>query len=174
MLYPYVPASAKQSLECLGCEVDWSSVGEFTVKEGKKIKSCILFKKIDDTEMARAKSYQSKYTQVSEKGMDNTVPYADFAKLNLVAGTILDVTEHPEASKLYVLKVDIGKEQRTIVAGLRQRYKKEEILGKQIIVIENLEPKELRGIRSYGMLLATEDGTILSPSSKVKKGSRIM
>ena len=174
MLYPYIPSSAKQALECLGCELDWSSIEEFSIKEGGKIKSCILFKKIDDSEMARAKSYQSKYTQVSEKGIDNTLPYADFTKLNLVAGTILDVSEHPEASKLYVLKVDLGKEHRTIVAGLRQRYKKEELLGKQVIVVENLEPKELRGIRSYGMLLATEDGTVLSPSSKVKNGSRGM
>ena len=105
--------------------------------------------------------------------MDNTVPFSDFAKLNLVVGTIADVSDHPEADKLYVLKVNLGHEQRTIVAGIKHKYKKEDLLHKQVIIVENLEPKQLKGVRSYGMLLAADDGTIISPEKQVKNGTKL-
>ncbi|MBI4162975.1 MAG: methionine--tRNA ligase [Candidatus Aenigmarchaeota archaeon] len=173
MLYPYVPVSSKKALDALGAELDWSDIKEFTLKPGTEIKSQILFRKIEATDLDRAKAYQSKYAKISEKGNDNNIPFSDFTKLNLVVGTVVDVSDHPEADKLYVLKVNLGHEQRTIIAGIKHKYKKEELLNRQIIVVENLEPKELRGVRSYGMLLAAEDGTIISPEKHVKNGTRL-
>ncbi len=174
MLYPYVPVASKKALDALGAEIDWSNIKKFSLKSGTEIRSQILFRKIEAHDLARAKSYQSKYTQVSEKGADSTVPFSDFSKLNMVVGTVVDVKDHSSAEKLYILKVNLGHEQRIIVSGLREKYKKEELIGKQVIVIENLESKELRGVRSYGMLLATKDGVIVSPIEKIKNGTRII
>src|SRR3989344_2793331 len=81
----------------------------------------------------------------------------EFQKLDLRTAKILNVEEHPNASKLYVLKISFGNEERQIVAGIRQYYEKEELIGKTIIVVKNLEPAVLRGIKSEGMLLAAEN-----------------
>jgi|SRR3989344_3936210 len=83
----------------------------------------------------------------------NKIKFEDWEKLDLRSGRILEVKDHPNADKLYVLKVDIG-EERQIVAGIKKSYSKEELIGKQIIVISNLEPVILRGVESQGMLLA--------------------
>ena len=83
----------------------------------------------------------------------NKIKFEDWEKLDLRSGRILEVKDHPNADKLYILKVDIG-EERQIVAGIKKSYSKEELIGKQIIVISNLEPVILRGVESQGMLLA--------------------
>jgi methionine--tRNA ligase beta chain len=77
--------------------------------------------------------------------------------LDLRVGEIVEVKDHPGADKLYVLKVDLGSEQRQLVAGLKGYYPAEELSGKKIIVVCNLKPAKLRGIISEGMLLAGED-----------------
>jgi len=102
------------------------------------------------------------------------IPFSEFKKLDLRVGTITEVKDHPDAEKLYIMQVDIGKEKRQLVAGLKGIYTADELKNKQIIVVCNLEPKELRGIQSHGMLLAAEDGTILAPDKNVKNGSRVM
>jgi len=80
---------------------------------------------------------------------------------------IVDVRDHPDADKLYVLQVDLGDERRQIVAGIRANYKPEELRGQKIAVLVNLQPARLRGIESKGMLLAGEDekdvGIVLAP-----------
>lgn len=81
-----------------------------------------------------------------------------FAYLDLRVGEITSVEDHPEAEKLYVLRVELGKEKRTLVAGLKGHYSKKELEGKRIVVVANLKPAKLRGIESKGMLLAADDG----------------
>ncbi len=81
----------------------------------------------------------------------------DFAKLELRVGKILQSEQHPKADKLLVLKVKVGPEERTIVSGIRQWYKPEELIGKKVIVVTNLKPVKLRGIESQGMILSAED-----------------
>ena len=81
---------------------------------------------------------------------------------HMVVGVIEDIEPHPNADKLYVLKVDIGGEERTIVSGLKDFYKPEEILGKKLAMIVNLKPVNLRGVESNGMILAAESGDTLS------------
>ena len=78
----------------------------------------------------------------------------DFGKLDLRVAEILEVNDHPNADRLYAMKIKIGEEERSLVAGIKQHYSKEDLIGKKIIVIANLEPVELRGVRSEGMLLA--------------------
>jgi len=77
--------------------------------------------------------------------------------LNLKVAKIIEVSNHPNAEKLYVLKIDLGTEKRQLVAGLKEHYSKEELKGKKIIVVTNLKHAKLRGVESQGMLLAGED-----------------
>ena len=100
----------------------------------------------------------------------------DFQQLELVVAQIKEVKEHPNADKLFILKIDTGKEEKQIVAGIRSSYAKEALLGRKIIVVNNLEPAKLRGEESNGMLLAASDEngvSILTPDRNVKIGSRV-
>ena len=108
--------------------------------------------------------------------MTEKIKYEDFKKLDLRVATIKKVENHPNADKLYVLTIDLGDEMRSLVAGIKNYYKPEELIDKQIIVVANLEPAKLRGIESNGMLLAADDKNnlvILTPEKKIKEGSKI-
>lgn len=99
----------------------------------------------------------------------------DFSKVELKVAEILAVEDIEGADKLYKLEVDLGDEQRQLVAGIKEAYSKEDLIGKQIIVIVNLEPAKLRGVESQGMLLAVdgEQPVILIPEKKVPNGTKI-
>lgn len=100
----------------------------------------------------------------------------DFKKLELKVAEIKEVQEHPRAEKLYVITIDLGDKTKQVVAGIRSSYKKEDLVGKQIVVVDNLEPAILRGVESHGMLLAVSDETgitVISPERKVKLGSTV-
>ena len=84
------------------------------------------------------------------------VSFSEFNKLDLRIGKVLEATEHPNADKLYVLKVDIGEKLIQLVAGLRPYYRADELKDKYIVVLVNLEPRTVRGIESQGMLLAAQ------------------
>jgi methionyl-tRNA synthetase len=90
------------------------------------------------------------------------ISFDDFKKLNLVVATVTKVEEHPGADRLLLLTVDLGKEERTLVAGIREFYRPQELVGKQLVVVENLEPATIRGVESRGMILAAPDGRTLS------------
>lgn len=108
--------------------------------------------------------------------MTGEVAYEEFAKLDLRIATILEVSDHPNADKLYVVKIDLGGEQRQIVAGIKPAYTKEELVGKQIVVVANLEHAKLRGVESQGMLLAADSegkAVLLMPEKLVKDGVKI-
>ena len=87
------------------------------------------------------------------------IEFADFQKVEMKTGKVLSVEVHPNADKLYVLKVDLGAgETRTIVAGVRAFYTPEQLTGKTVIVAANLAPRPLRGVESQGMVLAVHEG----------------
>ena len=99
-----------------------------------------------------------------------------FQKIDLRVARILEVQDHPKADKLYILKVDLGDETRQIVAGIKNHYKKEELINKKIIIIANLKPAVLRGFESKGMLLAADDGSnvvIVTTDKDIGNGSKI-
>jgi len=98
----------------------------------------------------------------------------DFRKLELKVAEISQVSDHPDADRLYIVTLDLGDKTKQVVAGIRGFYQKEELVGKQVVVVDNLEPAVLRGVESQGMLLAASDDTgivIISPQRKVKLGS---
>jgi tRNA-binding protein len=90
--------------------------------------------------------------------MADSIAYADFAKLELRVAKVLEVRPHPNADRLLLLNVDIGDEQKQIVAGIRHHYEPEQLVGKLIVIVNNLEPATLRGESSNGMLLAATSG----------------
>lgn len=104
------------------------------------------------------------------------VSFENFKKLDIRIASIKEVREHPNADKLYVLNIDTGTETRQIVVGIRKHYKKEELVGKKIVVVTNLEPATIRGVESAGMLLAASDESnivLLIPEKAIGVGSKI-
>ena len=85
------------------------------------------------------------------------VNFDDFSKLDLKVGKILEVSMHPDAEKLYLLKVDVGDKTIQLVAGIKPFYVPEQLENKLIVVLTNLEPKNIRGVLSEGMVLAAQD-----------------
>jgi methionyl-tRNA synthetase len=105
------------------------------------------------------------------------VPYAEFKKLDIRVARVLSVENHPNADKLYVLKIDAGDGERQIVAGLRPYYAPEQLQGRDIVIVANLEPAMLRGVESNGMLLAAQDGAnvlALQPDRPAAPGSKVL
>ena len=159
LLEPYMPETSKKIQK------------QLNIKEDINIKNCkpkritykpgqpeILFKKIEIKKMEEKKQYCS---------------YEDFQKLDIRTATIRDVKDHPNADKLYILELE---PKRKIVAGIKEFYKKEELINKQIIFISNLEPKTIKGIESQGMLLAAGDKNkciLLCPDKKTEDNLKI-
>jgi methionyl-tRNA synthetase len=110
--------------------------------------------------------------------MPDPISYDDFAKLDLRVAKVLEARPHPNAERLLLLQVDVGDEQKQIVAGIRQHYTPEQLVGKRIVIVNNLAPVMLRGETSNGMLLAatsgervivlTPDDPECAPGAKVK------
>lgn len=110
----------------------------------------------------------------------NIIKFSDWEKFDLRVAKILNVDEIDGADKLYKLSIDLGKElgKRTLVAGLKPYYKKDELKNKRCVVFTNLEPRKLKGIESQGMLLAAVDEKknkvcLLQPESEIELGSKI-
>ncbi len=104
------------------------------------------------------------------------VTFDEFKKLEIKVAKIKEVNNHPNADKLYVVTIDVGGEDKTIVAGIKNYYQPDELIGRQIVVVDNLEPATIRGVQSQAMLLAASDDngiSILTPDREVKIGSTI-
>jgi methionyl-tRNA synthetase len=105
------------------------------------------------------------------------IEFADFQKVEMKTGKVLAVEVHPNADKLYVVRVDLGAgETRTVVAGVRAWYAPEQLVGKTVIVAANLQPRALRGVESQGMLLAVHDGDrvkVLTVDGEAAPGIRV-
>jgi methionyl-tRNA synthetase len=92
----------------------------------------------------------------------------DFAKLDLRVAKVLSCEPHPKADKIWVLQVDLGTEKRQILAGLREHVKPDELVGRKIVVIANLAPRQIRGLESQGMVLAAEEAGVVAPLTPAK------
>jgi methionyl-tRNA synthetase len=104
------------------------------------------------------------------------ISFNDFMKLDLRTAKIIEVEDVEGKDKLFKLTIEVGSEKRTLVAGLKEYYSKEEMLGKTIIIVANLEPKKLAGILSEGMLLAAEEEgkvVLLTTDKEIPSGSKI-
>jgi methionyl-tRNA synthetase len=100
----------------------------------------------------------------------------EFMKMELIIAQVKEVKEHPNADRLYVLKVDTGSEERQLIAGIRLHYKPEDLVGRRVVIVANLEPATIRGEQSQGMVLAASDEagiSVLMPDRDVVLGSRV-
>lgn len=105
------------------------------------------------------------------------ITFDDFLKLDLRVATIRQAEPHPNADKLIVLQVDLGAEQRQIIAGIKGYYEPVALVGKQIVVVANLAPRKMRGLESQGMLLAAvsddrESLTLLTTDREIAAGTK--
>src|SRR4051794_6570606 len=104
------------------------------------------------------------------------ISYDDFAKLELRVATVLAAREHPNATKLLLLQIRVGTVEKQIVAGIREHYKPDDLVGRQIVIVNNLQPAVIRGEASNGMLLAASDAAgvvLLRPDREVESGSKV-
>ena len=132
-IYPFIPETGEKIAKQIGQKIGTLKDVQFTEKtKGKMPQPEILFKKFE----------------IKEED--------PFTKVNLKVAEIIDIQDHPDADKLYVMQINLGKEKRQLVAGLKPYFKPEELKGKHIIVVTNLKPAKLKGIESNGMLLAAE------------------
>ncbi|MDD5428378.1 MAG: hypothetical protein PHI58_03965 [Candidatus Omnitrophica bacterium] len=100
--------------------------------------------------------------------------YEEFRKIELKIAKIKEVNDHPNADKLYVIIVEVGDKTKQIVAGIKNSYKKEDLIGREVVLVDNLDPAVLRGVESNGMLLAASDEkglSIVTPDREVVTGS---
>lgn len=104
------------------------------------------------------------------------VTISEFQKFEFRTAEILEVKPHPNADRLYVLQVKVGEATKQIVAGIRLHYQESELVGKKVVVVNNLEPSVIRGVESQGMLLAasnTEKLTLVIPERDIPSGSQV-
>lgn len=90
------------------------------------------------------------------------VTYDDFKKLDFKTAKIVDVKDHSSADRLYVVEIDLGSEKRQVVAGIKNHYSPDELIGKNVVVVTNLEPATIRGVESKAMLLAASDDNTMA------------
>ncbi|MCK5773199.1 MAG: methionine--tRNA ligase [Thermoplasmata archaeon] len=185
--HPYIPHATARWCEMTGIDTPglWTE-GLEPFPEGHKLAMPEpLFTKLElPEEESTAGENNEKNKDIKGEGEKMTleneegiVTFDEFMRNRLKVGKILEVNDHPKADRLYVLSVDLGEEApRTLVAGLKEYYKKEDMMGKHIIVVSNLKPARMRGVESQGMLLAAEkDGVVslLTLDRMVPPGSEI-
>jgi len=179
LLSPFIPGTAEKVLSYLNIpmsnDLKWDTISENSVKEGQKIKRPEpLFQKLDVNEI-KNKIYEIKEHK-DKLGGKELVSYEEFKKLDIRIALIESVEKVPKADKLYKLSIALGDEKRTLVAGLAEQYKADELKGKKIVILANLEPRKLKGILSEGMLLAAVDGdivSVLTPDKEIPSGAKI-
>ncbi len=176
VLYPFTPNTAQQIHEMLWGTDDVVKDGVDVLAErhvrqvfmsGQELgERRILFEKIDADDLAAQVADDDGDTNTDDEDdtmSENTISFEEFQSMDLRTGTVKAVEEHPNADKLYVVQIDVGDTEKQSCAGLRPHFEPEELEGKHVIVVNNLEPTELRGETSECMMLAvdTEDGDVV-------------
>jgi methionyl-tRNA synthetase len=161
VLRPFLPNTANKLSAILNfTETTWDKAGEVNLSAGHGIHAPqILFEKIADeiVEEEVKRLHQSHPMETEFEPQKTAIQFDDFTKLDIRLGTILEAEKVEKADKLLKLIIDTGIDKRTIVSGIAEHYKPEEIIGKTVQVLLNLEPRKIRGIESQGMVLMAED-----------------
>jgi methionyl-tRNA synthetase len=178
-LYPFTPETTRKIEDMLDTDIHTSEGTDELVdpllgglEPGHELgEREILFEKIDTSD-------QREDEEEEEAPDEDTVSFEEFQKMDIRTGEVQSVEEHPNADKLYKVKVDIGSEVLQTCAGLKNFYGKDELKGKSVVVLANLEPTELCGEKSECMMLAaeTEDGetvSLLETDEELEIGSKI-
>ena len=183
---PFMPFSAAKILGMLAVEkFGWDSLGSMElIAAGHTIGTpTLLFEKIEDEVIQRqidkleATKAANAAAEVKAEPQKEACTFDDFQKMDIRVSTILAAEKVAKTKKLLKLTVDTGIDQRIIVSGIAEHFTPEELVGKQVLVLVNLQPRELKGILSQGMILMAEDATgalrLVQPSEAVKAGSMV-
>jgi methionyl-tRNA synthetase len=199
LINPFLPFTAKKMLHMMKVVdkmLDWENAGKtkllsvgYSLREPQ-----LLFRKIEDSEIIaqveklkggiimpgaeNEKIGPEKADSVhQDSNLKSQIQYDDFSKLDLKVGIISSAEKMEKADKLLKLEVDLGYEKRTIISGIANHFKPEEIIGKQVVVVANLAPRKMRGIESNGMILMAENAKgklfFVSPEEKIDPGSNV-
>jgi methionyl-tRNA synthetase len=176
--WPFMPFSSERIWKFLGLEGSPLDPGLYSCTVPLPVLTELPEPVPVFTRVELPKEEETKTKQPAPQNATPTGPFADVRKLDIRAAEIIDASEHPDAEKLFILKVNAG-EERQLVAGLRAHYKKEELIGRRILMLFNLKPAKLRGVMSQGMVLAADDESLggstvalLEPSKNVPNGTR--
>lgn len=183
---PFMPMTAEKLAKMLNMQpVAWfEAESTELLPENAEINAPeLLFEQIDDKAIALQieKLQQTKkdnaLSEANVEAQKESISFDDFAKTDIRVGTILSAEKIAKTKKLLKLTVDTGIDKRTIVSGIAEYCKPEEIIGKQVSVLVNLAPKNIKGIESHGMILMAEnpDGSLcfVSPEKTTKNGGTI-
>ena len=183
---PFMPFSAAKILNMLAVEkFGWDTLGSMElIAAGHTIGTpTLLFEKIEDDVIQRqldkleATKAANAAAEVKAEPQKEACTFDDFQKMDIRVSTILAAEKVAKTKKLLKLTVDTGIDQRTIVSGIAEHFTPEELVGQQVLVLVNLQPRELKGILSQGMILMAEDATgklrLVQPSEAVKAGSMV-
>ena len=183
---PFLPFSMETLRGWLNFnELSWSKAGntDLMLPGHVIMKPGLLFEKIEDDEITRQIDKLLATKKANEATDAKTVPgkdpitFDDFSRIDIRTATILEAGKIPKTTKLLKLKIDTGLDVRTIVSGIAEYYEPEAIIGKQISIVANLEPRKIKGIESKGMILMAEDKdgklVMVTPADMVSNGSMI-
>jgi methionyl-tRNA synthetase len=186
VLEPFIPFSMDKLRKWLNIDLlKWDDAGrDHLLKPGHLInKPGLLFEKIENDVIERQISKLEATKKANETASAKILPskdpvsFDDFTKVDIRTATILEAEKVPKTTKLLKLKIDAGLDVRTIVSGIAEYYDPETIIGKQISIVANLEPRKIKGIESKGMILMAEDKdgklVMVTPAEKVSNGSAI-
>ncbi|MBR4046725.1 MAG: methionine--tRNA ligase [Alistipes sp.] len=185
---PFMPFSAEKMLKMLGvAKYSWEQLGSMeliaaghTIGEPEllfeKIEDDVIQKQLDKLEAARRANLEAEAAQnVTEQKAE--VSFDDFQKMDIRVSTILAAEKVAKTKKLLKLTIDTGIDKRTIVSGIAEYYNPEELIGRQVLVLANLAPREIKGIESRGMILMAEDAlgrlVLVQPEGKTMSGAMI-
>ncbi|WP_353777276.1 methionine--tRNA ligase [Winogradskyella sp. 3972H.M.0a.05] len=164
-LLPFTSNKLKSILNSDGNSWEEVATKDILLPSGHKLqegKAELLFKPIEEKDIQaqldklEASKKANEAANATVEPQKDTITFDDFTKLDIRVGTILEAEKMPKAKKLLVLKVDTGIDVRTIVSGIAESYKAEDVIGKKVTVLVNLAPRALRGVESEGMILMTE------------------
>ena len=185
---PFMPFSAAKILTMLGVEkYDWDSMGSLSlIADGHTIGDpTLLFEKIEDDiidaqlkkldDIAKANAAAAAAENVT--GQKDECTFDEFQKMDIRVSTILAAEKIAKTKKLLKLTVDTGIDKRTIVSGIAEHFTPEELVGRQVLVLVNLAPREMKGVVSQGMILMAEDASgkleLLAPEHKTNNGAMV-
>lgn len=181
---PFMPFTSAKLLKMMSCmNFGWERLGSMDLLAvGHKLgEAALLFEKIEDAQIEAqlAKLEASKVTNananVEHEPIKELVSFDDFSKMDLRIGKVLEAEKVAKTKKLLKLLVDTGVDKRVVVSGIAEHYSPEEMVGKQVLVLMNLAPREIKGIESHGMLLFAEEPNgalkIVAPAAGATTGS---
>ena len=179
-MHPVLPFTAEKVWDLLNLsgkavEQNWDDAGKLLLPDAHVINQPkILFKKIEDEVIEKETNKLSNIGKTQSQ--DEFISFEEFQKIDLRIATITKAEKVPKTDKLIKLKIQVGKISKTIVAGIAEHYDIDNLINKQIVVVNNLQPTTIRGIESQGMLLAARENgqlTLLTPDNNIADGSKI-